>query len=402
MAMMLDALRREPAVNAPASIRTDCPVCRRRRLLPSVTVDDLPVLCNMLAPDAESARAIPLGQLALAFCRDCAHLFNAAFEEHRVGYGEDYENSLHFSSRFEAFAAELASRLDVRYGLAGKTVAEIGCGKGDFLKRLCAMSGAMGIGFDKSFEHGRGADVPGVHFVNGWFDDTANVQADLIVCRQVLEHVAEPVAFLRAIAANPGVRPDTVLYLDVPNALYTLRDLGIWDLIYEHASYFTPASLEATLHAAGFEVLAIGTCFGEQYLYAEVRLARAQQRPVAADVRETEELVRAFAGAHGQKLRRWNRYLSARKPERLVVWGAGSKGTIFVNVLRDGRGVRALVDVNPHKQGCFIPRTATPVLAPEALRGEPVEAIVVMNPLYSEEIAQTARELGLIAEIVLA
>src|ERR1700730_9980410 len=69
-----------------------------------------------------------------------------------------------------------SSRRALRRRAERNDIADIGCGKGSFLRRLCAMSGADGIGFDKSFEMTRGEAVPGVRFVNDWFQ---NAYADM-------------------------------------------------------------------------------------------------------------------------------------------------------------------------------------------------------------------------------
>jgi SAM-dependent methyltransferase len=387
---------------APA-LRNDCPVCGRRDLLHSVTFEALPVLCNALHSSATSARAVETGRFATAFCRSCTHIFNAAFEEDRIGYTQSYENSLHFSPRFVAFVEALAERLSNTYALSGKTVVDVGCGKGDFLKRLCAVSGAEGIGFDKSFEEDRGAAISGVRFVNDWFGDAyADLRPDLVCCRHVIEHIADPMAFLRALRAHPGIAPETVFYFEVPNALYTLRDLGIWDLIYEHVSYFTAQSLRFAVDAAGFDVVNAGTSFGDQYLFIEARLGATGLPSDAAEVGEIEMLARTFERVHRDKITFWHNYLAARDPEKTIVWGAGSKGITFVNVVPLAARVSALVDVNTHKQGLFAPGTGTPVLAPEALRDRPIDTIIIMNPLYRDEIAGTAVALGLDPEIVVA
>ncbi|WP_254023246.1 hypothetical protein [Mesorhizobium ventifaucium] len=64
-------------------------------------------------------------------------------------------------------------------------------------------------------------------------------------------------------------------------------------------------------------------------------------------------------------------YLATRNREQTVVWGAGSKGITFVNVVPEGARISALVDDNPHKQGRFAPGTGTPVVGRESLRGRP-------------------------------
>ena len=383
-------------------VLTRCPVCGGQNLHSSVMFPAVPVLCNVLYPDAKSARAAEMGRFATTFCRGCSHLFNAAFDSGRIGYSQTYENSLHFSPRFVAFADELARRLNDTYRLNGKTVIDIGCGKGDFVKRLCMISGAQGIGFDKSFEE-RGESVSGVRFVNDWFDDShVDIQPDLITCRHVLEHIVEPVQFLSTLREHPEVGTQTVFYLEVPNALYTLRDLGIWDLIYEHVSYFTAPSLRAAVIAAGMEVIGEGTSFGEQYLYIEARPAAHQTNAPSPAVGGIEQLVRKFAHEYAGKVDYWRDYLTVREPSQVVVWGAGSKGVTFVNVVPGGERICSLVDLNPHKQGRFVPRTGTSVVAPEQLRGQSISAIIVMNPLYREEIAATLETLGITSDIEVA
>lgn len=387
----------------PAPTRADCPVCGRHDLLHSVAFAALPVLCSELHSDAASARAARTGRFATTFCRGCSHVFNAAFEQDRIGYTQSYDSSLQYSPRFVAFADALAERLSRSYALAGKTVIDVGCGKGSFLKQLCAASGTEGVGFDKSFDASRDETVPGVRFVNDWFHDGyRDLRPDFICCRHVLEHIAEPVAFLRALRAHPGIRPETVFYFEVPNALYTLRDLGIWDLIYEHVSYFTPRSLRVAFEAAGFEAIDAGSAFGEQYLYIEAKPGSSPPSALASQVDEIESLMLEFDGAYRAKVKHWRDYLAMREPDQAVIWGAGAKGVTLVNVVPGADRISRLVDVNPHKQNNFAPGTGTPIVAPEALRGRTIQSIIVMNPLYREEIAGAAAALGLAPEIVVA
>ncbi|MBZ9677686.1 class I SAM-dependent methyltransferase [Mesorhizobium sp. ES1-1] len=399
--MVGDELRE--GIPGAAHLRGDCPVCAGQHLQHSVSFEALPVSCNSLHPDAKSAAAAATGHFALAFCRSCEHFFNAAFEDDRVGYTPDYENSLHFSPRFVKFVEDLAHRLSSAYGLEGKLAVDVGCGKGDFLKRLCSTSGATGIGFDRSYEDNRSAKVAGVEFINDWFGDAyPQVKPDFVSCRHVLEHIANPIAFLEGLRSHPGIGSNSVFYIEVPNALYTLRDMGIWDLIYEHVSYFTPNSLRVAMQTAGFEVLDQGSSYGDQYLFIE---ARPVQSPMAVGLSTSatvDELVRRFDRTYRDKVAWWRRYLSKRDPAQTVVWGAGSKGITFVNVVPEAARIAALVDVNPHKQGRFAPGTGTPVVGPESLRGRPLQSIIVMNPLYRDEVAQAARQLGLAPEIIVA
>lgn len=388
---------------APTLERGTCPVCSGADLLPSVVLASVPVLCNALHPDAASAREAPTGRFVTKFCRSCAHVFNAAFDPDRVGYTQNYENSLHFSARFVEFVDALVARLHDRYRLCGKKVVDIGCGKGEFLTRLCLASGAKGVGFDRSFEAARDVAIPGVRFVADWFGDAyADVRPDLITCRHVLEHIAEPLTFLRTLRGHPGLAHSTVLYLEVPNALYTLRDLGIWDLIYEHVSYFTPLSLETIVTAAGFQVLDQGISFGGQYLYVEAAPGITRAPMASPQGENVETFVRNFSDAYEAKVQYWGEFFAAHDPRQIIVWGAGSKGVTFVNTVNGADGIVALVDVNPHKRGQFVPGAGVEVLAPQALLGRKLKSAIVLNPLYRAEIATIATGLGLELELLTA
>ncbi len=379
-----------------------CPACGGADLLQSVAFDAVPVLCNSLLHDRESALSAARGRFVLSYCRECCHLFNSAFDSARIGYTQSYENSLHFSPRFAEFDLALARRLGSAYRLAGKLVVDVGCGKGDFLKRICLETGAEGIGFDKSFEKDRGERVANVEFVNAWFDAASRpeIRPALVTLRHVLEHIADPAPFLESLGAHPGIDRETVFYIEVPNALYTLRDMGIWDLIYEHVSYFTPRSLRTLLSGSGFEILEEGACFGGQYLFVEARAKGPARGAASGRSAEMERLVKGFDSACRAKLGEWRGVLARRERSRTVVWGAGSKGITFVNLVPEAAEVAALVDINPHKQGRFAPGTGTPVISAAQLPPRKPEAIVVMNPLYRAEIEGMAREMGLSAEVL--
>jgi hypothetical protein len=83
-----------------------------------------------------------------------------------------------------------------------------------------------------------------------------------------------------------------------------------------------------------------------------------------------------------------------------VLWGAGSKGVSFVNVLAATEEIGYLVDLNPHKDGRFVPGTGHQVRAPAFLADYRPDAVIVMNPLYTDEIGRDLGAMGLSPEIL--
>ncbi|MCZ7627697.1 MAG: hypothetical protein M5U19_00675 [Microthrixaceae bacterium] len=53
-----------------------------------------------------------------------------------------------------------------------------------------------------------------------------------------------------------------MLYLEVPDATTMLAETGIYDVIYEHCSYFGAPALQALVNRCGLEVLDVRSTFG--------------------------------------------------------------------------------------------------------------------------------------------
>ena len=216
---------------------TACPVCQTAAPKTFLDLKNLPIYCNLLWADQAEARDCPKGNIRLVFCEHCGAITNADFDPSLLGYSQDYENSLHYSGRFQTYAKELAERLVEQHQLRGKKIVEIGCGKGDFLVSLCQLGNNTGIGFDNSYvklpEHvALGSQVT---FVQDFYSEKyAEYQGDLVCCRQVLEHIQQPADMLEPVRKTIGDSEDTAVFFEVPNALYTFDNMMIWDIIYEH------------------------------------------------------------------------------------------------------------------------------------------------------------------------
>ncbi len=368
---------------------------------------DLPVFCNVLCATREEALAVPRGDIRLAYAPKTGLITNVAFDPQRMAYGAQYENSLHFSPRFQAYADELVVGLVARHDLRGKTVLEIACGQGDFLKALCEAAGARGVGFDPAHDPADAACSPSVEYIQDYYGSAyADRRADLICCRHALEHILDPVRFLQELRRTVGDRPETVVFFEVPNGLYTLREMGIWDLIYEHCTYFVPDSLRRCFELAGFEVLEVREVYEGQFLTLEARPAAgvAAVSATEGDLPQVARDVAAFSAAYAEKVAEWRQRLADLRSagRSAVVWGSGSKGVTFLNILQPGETVPHVVDINPRKQGRYVAGTGQAIVAPEALRTLQPSVVVVMNGIYRNEIGATLQGLGLSPEVLLA
>lgn len=72
----------------------------------------------------------------------------------------------------------------------------------------------------------------------------------------------------------------------------------------------------------------------------------------------------------------------------------------FVTTLGLTEEIAAVVDINPYKQGKFMPGTGHPVIAPMALIDQPPDLVVVMNPIYVREIQSSLKDMGLLPKVL--
>lgn len=382
-----------------------CPACGDTSRSPVATLKGVPVFCNALLDSREAALNAPTGDLELVMCTTCGLLYNAAFEPDLVRYSPRYENSLHFSGTFRRYARALAERLIERYGLHGKTIVEIGSGSGEFLSQLCEMGDNRGFGFDPSHDSRRDRRVDDdsgrVQIVPRLFDRNEEVGADFLLCQHVLEHIADPADLLTTIRAglhDPRGGPDATAYFEVPDAGYMLQRLALWDLIYEHCSYFTAPTLVALFEATGFTVLDHGTSFSDQYLWIEAAPSGSASGKVRVDPNPLTPLEEA-ASTFGQRLRReaddWSERVEKLAADGdVVVWGAGSKGVTFLNLIDTAPRITGAVDINPRKTGLRIPGTGHRVVLPAELPTDRAVHVVLMNAVYEGEVRATLEELG--------
>jgi SAM-dependent methyltransferase len=385
-----------------------CPSCGGKGMLIFFALSSIPVHSCLLMPTRDAALGFRRSDLRLGFCRACGFITNTVFDPGVHEYSACYEETQGYSPTFNAFARELASRLVAAHDLHGRTVLEIGCGKGEFLALLCELGGNHGIGIDPSYvpERMTSPAAARLRFIRDVYsEDHQRLAVDLVCCRHTLEHIGPTRDFVRRVRASLGERRHVPVVFEVPDVLRVLREGAFWDIYYEHCSYFTAGSLARLFRACGFDVIDLTVEFDGQYLVLTATPAGQPTGPGLAledDLADLERAVEAFAQIGGAAVERWGATLERLRTEgrRVVVWGSGSKGVAFLTTLAVTDGVEFVVDINPHKHGRFMPGTGQEIVAPGFLVRYRPTHVLVMNPIYTEEIRQDLGRLGLTPELL--
>ncbi len=387
---------------------TACPNCRQRGVRTFYAVDGLPVHSCLLMDTRAEALGIARRDLVLALCGRCGFVFNVAFDPSVHDYSARYEETQAFSSTFNRFAASLAQRVVERYDVRNQTVLEIGCGKGQFLVLLCELGNNRGIGIDPAYvpERTSSEAAERIEFIRELFDERyTHLAADFVCCRHTLEHIAPTADFMELVCRTAANRPEGLVFFELPETLRILREGAFWDVYYEHSSYFTPGSLARLFRQSGLDPVQLELDYDDQYILIAGRQSASVgpgSLPLEDDLEETSQAVTDFAQVCGEALARWRTFVeeACREGRRVVLWGAGSKGVAFLTTLGLTDQIPCAVDINPHKQGKFMPCTGQEVISPASLAQVRPTDVIVMNPIYCEEIARTLAEVGVDARLM--
>ncbi|MEG4392885.1 class I SAM-dependent methyltransferase [Microcoleus sp. BROC3] len=339
--------------------------------------------------DIISAIQINRGNLNLAVCEDCGFIFNQDFDGSKLSYGKEYDNTQTYSPSFESYICELARSLIYDKNVQNCSVVEVGCGKGSFLRKLVESEewGNTGYGFDPSYVGAETIFDGRLKFEKRYYDsECANIHADVVVCRHAIEHIPDPLSLLFSVRQALVHSPQARVFFETPCVEWILRNQVIWDFFYEHCSYFTAQSLATAFEVAGFQVESVEHIFEGQYLWLEATIP-AEKPAVTKKPAFISILANQFARLERELIGKWEiKIQELASHGKVALWGAGAKGVTFANTIDpDRKWIDCIIDLNPNKQGKYIPGTAHPIVSYQDIAERGITTAILMNPNYHQE-----------------
>jgi len=229
-------------------------------------------------------KAVPLTYL---LCRDCGLVFQstrmsdaarqafyqAEYRRHIQGHeGPSAKDRWVQARRAEHLLSFASSRLS-----GVKTHLDIGSSLGELLLAFRQRYRCEGLGIEPGEAYRQESQRRGVNAVADLGDIGSEWRGrfDLATAIHVLEHLPQPVDYLRSVQET-WLAPGAHLLAEVPNLFgHTCLELA-------HALAFSPQTLSSTVEAAGFEVLAVkvhGRPYSRLLKPFVLVLARARSEP---------------------------------------------------------------------------------------------------------------------------
>ena len=311
-------------------------------------------------------------EVSLCVCEDCGLV---QLKNDAVYYYRDVIRAGGYSTTMEGLRKSQYKHFIEFASLEGKKIIEVGCGRGEFLgmlsdfpvegygtehkKDLVQIAKEAGLRVDEDFPESEDHI-----FKNGPFD--------AFMSFNFLEHQPHPRTYLKAIYNNLG--DEGYGLITVPSFEYIMEQNSFYEIIPDHIAYYSFESLTHLLNICGFEVLEKETVnrdtismIVKKRKLPDICGIISKKTDIATEVVET---VKKYA-----------------KAGKIAIWGASHQGFTLCATTGIADYVDCIIDSAPFKQGKYAPASHIPIISPDEARKRKLEAIIIVAPGYTNEIA---------------
>ncbi|MGN6658379.1 MAG: methyltransferase domain-containing protein [Achromobacter mucicolens] len=346
--------------------------------------------------------------LRILVCESCWLVQTEDHAGREALFTDDYAYFSSFSSSWLVHSRRYVDAMIGRFGLGKDSmVAEIAANDG-YLLQYVKDAGIACYGVEPTASTAQAARDRGIDIVQRFFGvelgdelTESGRAADLIAANNVLAHVPDINDFVSGFAAL--LKPQGVATFEFPHLLRMVQE-GQFDTVYhEHYSYLSLTAVSRIFTANGlsvFDVEHLSTHGGSLRVFAQ-RLDTGKHETSAEVARTLDEEQRAgvatpdFYACFQQQAERVKNDLLAflvelrRGGKRIAAYGAAAKGNTLLNFA----GVRPdllpyVVDLNPAKQGKYLPGSHIPIVAEARLREDRPEYILILPWNLKTEVSE--------------
>lgn len=346
--------------------------------------------------------------LRVLVCERCWLVQTEDFTNAHELFDADYAYFSGVSTSWQAHAELYVGEMVARFKLNGKSrVVEVAANDG-YLLQFVKARGIPCIGVEPTASTAAAARAKGIDVVQDFFGrrlagemSARGLQADLLAANNVLAHVPDINDFVAGFAAL--LKPHGVATFEFPHLLRLMDDAQFDTIYHEHFSYLSLTALQAVFEKARlqvFDVQELPTHGGSLRVFAQRADASTHAEVHTVDKmlqRESDAGVRTAAYYRGLQMRAERirddllGFLRQAKAEGRSVmgYGAAAKGNTLLNFAGVGPELlRCVVDLNPAKQGKFMPGSRIPIVGRQVLDSDPPDYLLVLPWNIFPEVRQ--------------
>jgi 2-polyprenyl-3-methyl-5-hydroxy-6-metoxy-1,4-benzoquinol methylase len=381
-----------------------CRFCQKPLRATLVDLGSTPLANSYLSPE-ELRGPEPIFPLHARLCSACrlVQVDDVAAPEKIFGH---YAYFSSYSTSWVEHARQFAAMAKERWRLGTKSlVIEVASNDGYLLKHFVNMDVPV-LGIEPAANVAEAARAAGVVTDVSFFGRATaerlrneGYEADLIVGNNVFAHVPDINDFVAGFAIL--LKPDGVVSLEFPHLMKLIEQTQFDTIYHEHFSYLSLYTTEKILAAHGlrvFDVTELPTHGGSlrvmatrasSKLHADSASLNKLRHDEAAKGVEGDALYSGFeAKVQGLRTAFVDFLRSAKADGKAVAaYGAAAKGNTLLNYSRVGTNlIDYVVDLNPHKQGFFLPGSHLPIYSPSHVSETKPNYVLILPWNLKDEI----------------
>lgn len=359
-----------------------CVGCGEKLQIPPIYIlRNMPSVAQDL-PTKEMLDSDKTIDLALCQCSKCGMV---QLDCESVDY---YKNSTRASERGKTLVD--LRREDYKYfietyQLQGKKILEVGAGKGGFLKTLQEMGEyhVKGYGLENNLEYTHYAkENYGVEVFCGDPENpelkVPNAPYDAFMSFSYLARLVHPNEMIQMVSNN--LSDDGIGYVMEPNLEHLLTPTGFFDVTRDLISYYSLDTLKFLFQKNNFDIIDSGGRLG-YYVYVVVK----KRKKIKLDECwiHSENLISQVKEFVKDEI---------NKNRSIAVWCAGHFAMTVLSVAGIGENISYIIDNAEFKKGRYASGSKVLIAGPEHFRENPVDTIMILGPIYIDEIMEEIQE----------
>ena len=273
-------------------------------------------------------------------------------------------------------------------------IIEIGSNDGILLEALREKGFSKLLGIEPAQDASQSANRRGLETICSYFNMAiarqlagSRSRCDLLVVRQVLEHVNDLAGFRTAMAEL--LKPGSYVFFEVPNFSFFLDNLDYSSIWEEHVSYFSLETISYFLAQAGIRVLHHETV---NFSGDALMLLGRYEPPVELPqnyLPQLKEKTFRFAGQLPEFRKDFGSYLAKHQKSgrEIILYGAGCRACSLINYTGLAEYIDFVVDDQPEKQNLFMPGSRLPIYSGDLLTDHPdAVCLLAVNAENDEKV----------------
>jgi cyclopropane fatty-acyl-phospholipid synthase-like methyltransferase len=270
---------------------------------------------------------------------------------------------------------QVSNLIELSKSSYGPTLLEIGCGDGGFIKVLKETNKFEITGIEPSRRFYNHAKRIHNKIHNIYLSDyKEKVTYDVIVAREVLEHIIDFKSFLSETVSF--LKEEGLLMIQVPR-LETMYNKNRFHMFFtDHVNYFSEETLSLALQLSGLSIIKIEEDLGGEFTTIYAR--------------------KPFSYNWNDKYQNWEKNLcklkdfienSIKENKRIALWGAGGKGISAITFMDlSPNDNLILIDCDPEKIGRYTLVSNFLIQDSKIILRSQVDIVIILAEAYTKEI----------------